>query len=185
MATDRYGTTVAPGGLGLVHRLANTVGVTGAQEDQLADRARAQAWFAEAVGEWAADGRTAPALRITVADLAPMCALRAGLARAIAGEDAGMTGAAQLSLGAGGRPSIDPRGRTAAEWLRSAVLAESLAAQLSGTWPRLKVCANPVCPTVFYDRSRNRSGAWHDVTTCGNRVNLRASRARRRQAERA
>jgi predicted RNA-binding Zn ribbon-like protein len=39
-----------------------------------------------------------------------------------------------------------------------------------------------VCPCAFYDRSRNNSRVWHDVRTCGNVANLRASRARRRAA---
>jgi predicted RNA-binding Zn ribbon-like protein len=33
---------------------------------------------------------------------------------------------------------------------------------------------------AFFDRSRNNSGVWHDVAACGNAINLRASRARRR-----
>ena len=33
---------------------------------------------------------------------------------------------------------------------------------------------------AFYDRSRNNGRVWHDVHTCGNVANLRASRARRR-----
>ena len=33
---------------------------------------------------------------------------------------------------------------------------------------------------AFYDESRNSSRVWHDVKVCGNPVNARASRARRR-----
>ncbi len=67
-------------------------------------------------------------------------------------------------------------------WLASAVWGEVLLAQRDGRWERLKVCRNPVCPCAFYDRSRNNSRVWHDVRTCGNVANLRASRARRRAA---
>ncbi|MGV9881539.1 CGNR zinc finger domain-containing protein [Streptomyces sp. NPDC003006] len=48
---------------------------------------------------------------------------------------------------------------------------------------RLKTCRNPLCRVAFYDRSRNNSGVWHDVKTCGNAANLRAYRARRRGQE--
>jgi predicted RNA-binding Zn ribbon-like protein len=52
----------------------------------------------------------------------------------------------------------------------------------AGTWMRLKLCHNPPCASAFHDRSKNNGGVWHDVKTCGNAVNLRASRARRREA---
>ncbi|WP_206686451.1 CGNR zinc finger domain-containing protein [Kribbella qitaiheensis] len=35
--------------------------------------------------------------------------------------------------------------------------------------------------TSLYDRSRNNSGAWHNVKTCGNQANLRAHRERNRE----
>jgi predicted RNA-binding Zn ribbon-like protein len=68
------------------------------------------------------------------------------------------------------------------EWLRSAVFAQIVRAQGADTWRRLKLCRNPGCASAFYDRSRNNSGVWHNVHTCGNSANLRASRARRKAA---
>jgi predicted RNA-binding Zn ribbon-like protein len=65
-----------------------------------------------------------------------------------------------------------------AGWVTS---AESHHAQESHTWPRLKICRNELCGCAFYDRSRNNSGVWHDVRECGSAINLRASRARRKQ----
>jgi predicted RNA-binding Zn ribbon-like protein len=47
---------------------------------------------------------------------------------------------------------------------------------------RLKICRNPRCRVAFFDRSRNNSGVWRDVRTCGNAANLRAYRARQRAA---
>lgn len=83
---------------------------------------------------------------------------------------------------------LDPDGRTAlvalgAGWSRvgAEILALLHLAQTDGSWDRLKVCRSSLCRVAFYDRSRNRSGAWHDVHVCGNAVNLRASRERRRQ----
>ena len=67
------------------------------------------------------------------------------------------------------------------EWLESAVWAQVLLAQADGTWPRLKLCRREACGSAFYDLSRNNSGVWHDVRTCGNVVNLRASRLRKKQ----
>ncbi|HET9111640.1 MAG TPA: CGNR zinc finger domain-containing protein [Ktedonobacterales bacterium] len=53
-------------------------------------------------------------------------------------------------------------------------------AQADGTWRRLKICAHDACGVAFYDRSKNHSGVWCAMERCGNRVNARASRARRR-----
>jgi predicted RNA-binding Zn ribbon-like protein len=53
-------------------------------------------------------------------------------------------------------------------------------AQEDGTWERLKVCTNPDCQWVFFDRSRNQQGSWCDMAVCGNRHKNRELRARRR-----
>lgn len=53
-------------------------------------------------------------------------------------------------------------------------------AQEDGTWSRLRVCANPDCRWVFYDRSRNQQGHWCDMAVCGNRVKNRRLRERQR-----
>jgi predicted RNA-binding Zn ribbon-like protein len=159
----RYDVQLAPGGLALVHGLLNTVSARGAG-DQLETL--------ETAREWVGD-RPAPAL--VAADLRRLRALRDAVRAAVAGDGPDLRATVDVSFA-----GAAPRGRAAAEWLRSAVLLECFVAQLDGTWPRLKLCANPACPIAFYDRSRNRSGVWHDVRTCGNVINLRASRARRR-----
>ena len=41
-----------------------------------------------------------------------------------------------------------------------------------------QVCANPECEWAFYDRSRNRQGAWCTMASCGNRLKNRRFRAR-------
>ena len=53
-------------------------------------------------------------------------------------------------------------------------------AQQDGRWPRLKVCGNPDCQWVFFDRSRNQQGSWCNMAACGNRLKNRELRARRR-----
>ena len=52
------------------------------------------------------------------------------------------------------------------------------ASMAAGNWNRLKVCANETCQLAFYDSSRNRSGRWCSMATCGNRMKGRAYRQR-------
>ena len=66
-----------------------------------------------------------------------------------------------------------------------AIVARSAA---DGTWDRLKACAGPDCRWAFYDKSKNRSGRWCSMATCGNLHKTRAFRERReglRQVRRA
>lgn len=76
-------------------------------------------------------------------------------------------------------------GTSASGWrgLAALVTTEALLAQRSGTWERFKTCPFPECGIAFFDRTRNNNRVWHDVRTCGNRTNLRASRQKRRGAE--
>jgi hypothetical protein len=91
------------------------------------------------------------------------------------------TGAAVLELGSDGSVRLRPEqaGRQA---LVTLVLAALYEGQHTGTSHRLKTCRNPRCRVAFYDRSRNASGVWHSVRSCGNAINLRAHRERRRAA---
>jgi predicted RNA-binding Zn ribbon-like protein len=76
------------------------------------------------------------------------------------------------------RPALQPEGSGA-----GAVIAELFAivydAIGAGTWRRLKACRKHSCRYAFYDRSKNGSGAWCDMSVCGNRV--KAQRRRQRQ----
>lgn len=54
-------------------------------------------------------------------------------------------------------------------------------AMTDGTWTRLKVCRNEPCQKAFYDISKNRSGIWCAMATCGSRIKARAYRQRQRQ----
>jgi predicted RNA-binding Zn ribbon-like protein len=57
-------------------------------------------------------------------------------------------------------------------------------AMADGTWPRLKACAlHDSCEWAFYDWSKNRSGTWCDMKTCGNRHKARVYRERRRETK--
>jgi predicted RNA-binding Zn ribbon-like protein len=76
-----------------------------------------------------------------------------------------------------GHTVLEPAGEGA-----DAALGELLAivfrAMADGTWGRLKACREDTCQWAFYDRSKNRSGAWCSMAVCGNRAKARAYRQR-------
>ncbi|MCA1222488.1 CGNR zinc finger domain-containing protein [Streptomyces sp. 8L] len=191
--TERYGLRRAPAGLALVQDLVNTKGIaTYAAPDLLATVDTASAWATAAVDAWAETHDTEvpeDTARLTEDDPRRLRELRA----VVGGLLAPGTGArpvatdipetsVRLAPRADGQVEIVPVG-TGSAWIASAVWSEVLLAQLSGRWPRLKTCRNEACASAFYDTSRNNSGVWHSVRTCGNAANLRASRARKRQRE--
>src|SRR5262245_25454261 len=60
------------------------------------------------------------------------------------------------------------------------ILAIAFLSEIEGTWSRFKMCSSPVCRSVFWDRSKNRSGRWCTMKDCGNRAKVRAYRERER-----
>jgi predicted RNA-binding Zn ribbon-like protein len=57
-------------------------------------------------------------------------------------------------------------------------LVESAAdALVLGELPRVRRCADPRCPRVFHDSTKNGRRRWCDMATCGNRA--KAARHRR------
>jgi hypothetical protein len=170
-ATARYGVGAAGrDGPALVQELLNTK-AAGGRPDLLADLDAARPWAA------AVD----PGLTVTDRDLPRLRALRSTFAAALTGSATRAVPTGTLSLRLeDGMVTAAPRGRDAAGWFTSALLAEAHQAQRDGSWRRLKLCRKPTCAVAFYDHSRNNAGVWHDVRVCGNAANLRASRARRR-----
>ncbi len=59
------------------------------------------------------------------------------------------------------------------------LLALAFTAMTDGTWQRLKACREATCRRAFYDHSKNRSGTWCDMATCGSRAKMRAYYRRR------
>lgn len=59
------------------------------------------------------------------------------------------------------------------------LLAVIYQSMLLGTWTRLKVCRSDDCQWAFYDHSKNRSGAWCTMASCGNKTKTRAYRRRK------
>jgi len=58
------------------------------------------------------------------------------------------------------------------------ILGSAFLAELDGRWERFRICNDPACTAVFYDRSKNKSGKWCSMSSCGNRAKVRAFRAR-------
>ena len=182
-STARLGIAAAPPGLRLVQDLLNTRDVGGKVPDLLASTDSAGDWLIAKLARHSAETSSGvDRFDPTEADLDDLRALRRDLTAVLHGEDAATrerTVSASLVIMPGGEVRLEPAG-TGPERLSSAVWGEVFLAQQNDTWRRLKLCRNAPCSSAFYDRSKNNSGVWHDVKVCGNAVNLRASRARRR-----
>ena len=76
-------------------------------------------------------------------------------------------------------PTLEPKGRGAAAAF-GAVVAIAFVSAFDGSFAHLKLCADETCRAVFYDRSKNHSGRWCSMSTCGNRNKVRAWRERQR-----
>ncbi|GIF26977.1 putative RNA-binding Zn ribbon-like protein [Actinoplanes tereljensis] len=188
MASARHGVREAPAGLALVQELLNTRTTMHYGSDLLLSADDAQRWLTEAITTWSrVSGLPGPTLLISSSDLRSLRRLRTTFENVIlaAGAD-NLDGAlppadvpVSLVPDADGWVRMVPTGR-GTRWLASALWAEALLAQQAGLWPRLKLCHNGDCRAAFFDTSRNNSGVWHDVSTCGNTANLRAFRERKR-----
>jgi predicted RNA-binding Zn ribbon-like protein len=182
-ATERYAAAAAPVLLRRVQSFLNTRSTGHPPEaDLLSGPASANGWLR--MLEWP----TRP--RLTTDDLPPLYKLREALQAQIeGGRAAGQPEPDLAHLLEELRWSMTlDEGRLvlAADgdgWRQVAgtVLGDVLLAQQHGLWPRLKACRNPPCSVVFYDSSKNQSRVWHNTSDCGNLVNLRAARARRRE----
>jgi predicted RNA-binding Zn ribbon-like protein len=193
-ATERFALKAAPHAVGLIQDFLMTGDTEGRlrQPDLLASLDDARQWLAVARATWSSEtGRSAPEVDLDEDDLAPLRKFRDALFAEVSNRSHGLTvdssplashsATADIGVAADGTVSILARGRG---WrnVRSWLLLEIHRSQQDNTWQRLKACKNTKCRGVFYDLSRNNSGAWHDVRTCGNVANLRASRARKRAA---
>ena len=189
--TRRFGLAPALGGLRFVQDLVNTsLAAPSARPDLLAGLGTARAWLTQALGEWsAAAGWPAPVIDLDESDLPALRdhrellreSLRAapGAPGPAPGPSREITAKVLLSVTADGGVRYEPleSGWRAVQALTS---AETLLSRAAGTWPRLKTCAYQPCGACFYDSSPNRVRVWHDTKVCGNIINLRASRARKR-----
>jgi predicted RNA-binding Zn ribbon-like protein len=76
-----------------------------------------------------------------------------------------------------GSARLEPAG-SGVDAMLGRLLGSIVEAQANGTWPRLKACRSETCGWAFYDKSRNHSRTWCDMSSCGNRAKARSYRAR-------
>lgn len=70
---------------------------------------------------------------------------------------------------------------TGVDGVISFLLGIVFTAMTDGTWTRLKACHNERCQKAFYDTSKNRSGTWCAMATCGSRIKARTYRQRQQE----
>jgi predicted RNA-binding Zn ribbon-like protein len=90
----------------------------------------------------------------------------------------------QVGFDTEGQPVLGP-GSAGCRGALAALMAGVAQASAQGTWERLKACSAESCQWAFYDRSKNRSGRWCSMQTCGNRTKTRTYRSRRRSGPEA
>jgi predicted RNA-binding Zn ribbon-like protein len=91
-----------------------------------------------------------------------------------AAREAGM----ELRFANGGRTRLEP-GASGVRGAIGTLLGIAFLAELDGSWAHLKECENSTCRAVFFDRSKNQSGKWCSMRSCGNRAKVRRFRERR------
>lgn len=178
----------APGELALVQAFVNSR--WDLDHDDYPDR-----WAdPEALGRWLAQHRLLErGVRLGPADLRRALAVREGLrellfannghaadANAVARLNAALEHASVSVRMRGGELPEFIAQRGGLDGALAVVAAMVAAAQIHGSWARLKACPGPDCGWVFYDRSRNRSSSWCSMSVCGQVEKAREYRKRRR-----
>jgi predicted RNA-binding Zn ribbon-like protein len=167
---------VAPGSLRLVQRFLNSHNHEFPPEaDRLGTPRRAATWLA-------ASGLLASGATIDEPGRRRLVALRDALRAVVAqgGPPPDTLTRRPVTVGVAfdedGQPRLAAVGAGIDRAL-SGILAAVATAGLDGSWGRLKACRE--CRWAFYDRSKNRSGAWCAMRICGNRTKNRSYRARK------
>jgi hypothetical protein len=175
--------TAAPGQLGLVQTFLNTFDLESGR-DVLADPGSAKSWLVE-------HRLASPGTEYDDDDLRRLTDARRALQELVAangGSDVPRRAVTTLNEAArrvrlGVRLHPVDGYRLVAEGVGvdrpiGELLMSVTGAMAAGNWNRLKICANDACQRAFYDSSRNRSGRWCSMATCGNRMKGRAYRQR-------
>ncbi len=175
----------APGRLRVVQEFVNTRSNL-RDLDLLEDAEKAARWLA--ARELLPDGK----IEISETDRRRLISFREGLRSLLATRNTGeetstfgeldeLAGDALLRVrfDPSGEPRLLPAEGKGVERAMSTMLAAAAHSAVEGTWRRLKACRNEKCRWVFYDGSKNRSGAWCDMQTCGARHKMRAYRERK------
>ena len=175
----------APEPLYLVQRFVNTIDLeTG--EDELSNPDALRDWLAER-GLMDAGEAAGPS------DLARTVDVREGL-RAVLRHNNGLPleekvverldralrrAAVRVRFGPEGDPELVPDAG-GVDGALARLMAIVAAAVETGDWERLKACPREACEWAFYDKSKNRSGRWCSMDSCGNLEKAKAFRERRR-----
>ncbi|MFD6750279.1 CGNR zinc finger domain-containing protein [Streptomyces anthocyanicus] len=161
----------APGGLGLVETLVNTLDLETGADSLDTEEGRAPLGLTE---------DDVPAARELRESLRATLLAHAGHPphRAVTplGE---LLAAAPLVVAvdpADGSAALAPAGEGSLTARVAAAVAQALVA---GTWSRLKACEAADCHWAYYDRSPAGRGRWCSMQVCGARAKMRAYRARR------
>jgi predicted RNA-binding Zn ribbon-like protein len=176
----------APGDLELVRAFVNTLDIEQGSE-ALATPA--------ALGEWlSARGLAPEAIEAGAADLRHAVSLRESLRAILLSHGEGSREPAdawkaldegaerarlQVRFGSEGAALIEPGAGGVDGALGRLLAVVHIAVADGDAWGRLKACRLHSCEWVFYDHTKNRSGAWCNMAVCGNRAKARAYRERR------
>ncbi len=174
----------APGTLELVRSFVNTVHLE-REEESLPDPAALTSWLVE-------HGLADRGVHATASDLRRAVGLREALRDLLLAHTSGTSGPSsavqtlnavsdrarlRLRFQAPGSASLEPE-RSGVDGALGRLVAIVHDAIAEGTWQRLKACRLESCEWAFYDHTKNHSGAWCSMDTCGNRAKARAYRER-------
>jgi predicted RNA-binding Zn ribbon-like protein len=183
MLPDRVGIKPAPGRLKIVQSFMNTVNPKSERDDFNKPEAFRE-WLTESgllegrakIGS--ADVAQAKSVRDALRDLLDSGRSAQARAEAVATLNR-MTRSAQMavSFDADGKARIAPLAPSV-DGALGKIIAIVVDAMTDGTWANLKLCAGHDCSWAFYDRTKNHSGTWCNITDCGNVAKVRAYRAR-------
>jgi predicted RNA-binding Zn ribbon-like protein len=180
--------TPAPGDLGLVQGFVNTRwDLDNEFEEQLGSASDLATWLAE-------HRLLEPGTKLTGSDLKRALDVREGLRALLfvnngAKPDADAIERLNCAFGhteltvrfdAHAAPELAPGGR-GIDAAFGALASMIAVAQVEGSWRRLKACRGVHCGWAFYDHSRNQSGSWCSMSTCGSRSKAREYRRRQRR----
>ena len=174
----------APGDLFLVQRFVNSAELDVPDEELTSP---------EALREWLAErGLMEAGEPVTEGDLRRALDVREGLRALLLANNGGEVDEAAVERmnraasraglvlqAADGVPRLVPEA-AGVDGALAHILGLVAAASADGTWARLKACPDDDCLWAFYDHSKNRSGKWCSMETCGNAAKARAYRERHR-----
>lgn len=166
----------APGDLQIIQAFLNTVHLKEGTDDLSQPRGLSD-WLAR-------HGLLSGAAKLSKSDVGRALDVRDGIRALVSARGAADTEAIRrldsVAQDARARVRFHDDG---SNWFESGDLAEALGHLIAlvvlnrreGLWPRLKVCADAECQTVFYDFSSNQTTKWC-TPRCGNRLRAKSYR---------